>query len=101
MKGHEANPAAGKLALFAPAASRPFGEQVAAALATVLDSDVTDATGFFRIPIFGEDFGLRVNGRTRGFENGWRACNGTVVPTWGAACQSPIGRIGKVRLDRR
>jgi hypothetical protein len=71
------------------------------ALATVLDSDVTDATGFFRIPIFGEDFGLRVNGRTRGFENGWRACNGTVVRTWGAACQSPIGRIGKVRLDRR
>lgn len=38
MKGHEANPAAGKLALFAPAASRPFGEQVAAALATVLDA---------------------------------------------------------------
>ncbi len=71
------------------------------ALRTVIDSDVTDATGFFRIPIFGEDFGLRVNGRTRGFENGWRACNGTVVATWGAACQSPIGRIGKVRLDRR
>ncbi|MDZ5622234.1 transthyretin-like family protein [Nocardioides bizhenqiangii] len=69
-------------------------------LGVVLDADVTDVNGFFRIPIFGEDFGLRVNGGARGFENGWRACNGGVVPTWGEACASPIGRIGRVRLDR-
>lgn len=71
------------------------------ALGVVLHSDATDLNGFFRIPIWGEDFGLRVNGTARGFENGWRACNATVVPTWGAACQSPIGRIGRVKLDRR
>ena len=69
-------------------------------LGVVLDADTTDADGFFRIPIWGEDFGLRVNGTARGFENGWRACNGGVVPTWGAACGSPLGRIGAVRLDR-
>lgn len=70
------------------------------ALGTVLNADTTNSDGFFRIPIWGEDFGLRVNGSARGFENGWRGCAGGVVPTWGAACQSPIGRIGKVRLDR-
>lgn len=70
------------------------------ALGTVLHADTTDTNGFFRIPIWGEDFGLRVNGDARGFERGWRACNATVVPTWGAACQSPIGRIGRVKLDR-
>jgi hypothetical protein len=69
------------------------------ALATVVGSDTTDTNGFFRIPIFGEDFGLRLNGHARGFETGWRGCAGGVVPTWGAACQSPIGRISKTRLD--
>ena len=69
-------------------------------LAVIVGSDTTDINGFFRIPIWGEDFGLRANGAARGFETGWRACNGTVVGTWGAACQSPIGRIGKVKLDR-
>lgn len=68
-------------------------------LSTVVGSDTTDSNGFFRIPIWGEDFALRVNGSARGFETGWRACNGTVVGTWGAACQSPIGRIGRVKLD--
>lgn len=72
----------------------------AASLSTVVGTDTTDSTGFFRIPITGEDFGLRLNGSTRGFETGWRACNATVVRTWGAACGSPIGRIGKVFLDR-
>ena len=69
------------------------------ALGTVVGSDTTDSNGFFRIPIFGEDFGLRLNGHARGFETGWRGCAGGVVPTWGAACQSPIGRISKTRLD--
>lgn len=69
-------------------------------LSTVVGSDTTDSNGFFRIPIAGEDFGLRVNGVSRGFEAGWRACDATVVRTWGAACGSPIGRIGKVFLDR-
>jgi hypothetical protein len=69
-------------------------------LSAIVGSDTTDTNGFFRIPIFGEDFALRLNGSARGFETGWRACDGTVVPSWGAACQSPIGRIGRVKLDR-
>lgn len=69
------------------------------ALGTVLQSDTTDTNGFFRVPIWGEDFGLRLNGHARGFETGWRGCAGGVVPTWGAACQSPIGKIGKTRMD--
>lgn len=76
------------------------------ALGTVLNADTTDTNGFFRIPIWGEDFGLRVNGTARGFENGWLACRragatgSPVVATWGAACQSPIGRVGRINLDR-
>lgn len=61
----------------------------------------TNAQGRFRIGgILGEDFNLRLIGEAVGFENGWRACNGTVVRTLGAACASPIGQIGRVRLDR-
>lgn len=67
----------------------------------VAATDVTDLEGRFRLgPIVGEDFGLKVLGEPRGFETGWRACDGTVVRTWGAACASPIGQIGRVRVDR-
>jgi len=65
-------------------------------------SDDTDSNGVFRVPGISceDDCYLRVNGSARGFETGYRACNATVVETWGEACASPIGRIGKVRLDR-
>ena len=66
----------------------------------ILGRDVTDADGFFRIDITGEDYGMKLNGSNRGFETGWRACDRTVVPTWGAACQSPLGATGRVKLDR-
>ncbi len=64
-------------------------------------SDDTNSSGVFRVTgITCEDSCyLKVNGTSRGYEVGFRACDATVVPTWGAACASPIGRIGKVRLD--
>lgn len=71
------------------------------ALGVVLNADTTDVNGFFRIPVWGEEFGLRVNGGSRGFENGWVGCARGVVPTWGQACSHGVGRIGNIRLDRR
>jgi hypothetical protein len=67
----------------------------------VLNADTTDTDGVFRIPVFqdGDSLGLYFKGAARGYENGWRACNATVVPHWGAACASPLGHIGKVKLD--
>lgn len=67
--------------------------------ATSLGSDTTDANGLFRIPAYGEEFGLYLRGAPRNFENGWRACNGTVVARWGPACSIGTGGLGRVRLD--
>lgn len=47
-----------------------------------------------------DDCYLKVDGSAKGYEIGFRDCNGTVVADWGDACASPIGRIGKVRLDK-
>lgn len=70
-------------------------------LYTVIDADITGRAGAFRLNgITCEDCALKVNGLDRGYEVGWRACNAGVVPTWGDACGSPIGRIGKVFLDK-
>jgi hypothetical protein len=66
----------------------------------VLNADTTDSNGVFRVPIFQEDLGLYFKGAARGYESGWRACNTTVVPRWGLACGSPLGNIGKIKLDR-
>ena len=64
--------------------------------------DTTDRGGNFWIKGLEceDDCYLKVNGAERGYEIGYRACNGTVVADWGDACASPIGRIGKVRLDK-
>lgn len=64
-------------------------------------SDTTDSRGVFRVTgITCEDSCyLKLNGTGRGYEVGFRSCGGGVVATWGEACASPIGRIGKVRLD--
>ena len=70
------------------------------ALGTSVGDDTTDTNGFFRIPVFGEEWGMRVFGRSRGFENGWVGCARGVVPTWGEACAHGPGRIGRIRLDR-
>lgn len=66
-----------------------------------VDSVITDAKGRFRLQgITCEDeCYLRFRGRPR-YENGYRGCAGGVVATWGAACASPLGAIGKVRIDQ-
>jgi hypothetical protein len=63
--------------------------------------DTTDRLGRFAITGLQceDDCYLRLNGSGSGYETGFRACGGGVVPTWPAACASPIGYIGKVRLD--
>lgn len=72
-------------------------------LFTVIDSDITGRAGVFRLNgITCEDnCALKVNGQARGYEVGWRGCSAQVVPTWGDACGSPIGNIGKVFLDKK
>jgi len=69
---------------------------------TVDGADVTGADGVFRIDgVTCEDnCMLKINGNAKGYETGFRACNAQVVPTWGAACASPLGRIGRVFLGR-
>ncbi len=69
-------------------------------ISQVEGSDVTDRNGVFRITGLEceDDCYLKFAGGSR-HETGFRACNATVVATWGAACASPIGRIGKVRID--
>lgn len=64
-------------------------------------TDTTDRSGAFNITGLEceDDCYLKVNGAAKGYEVGYRACNASVVPTWGDACASPIGSIGKVRLD--
>jgi 5-hydroxyisourate hydrolase-like protein (transthyretin family) len=67
-----------------------------------LRTDVTNRNGVFLLTGLSceDDCFLRVNGTNRGYEVGYRACNASVVPTWGEACGAPLGRIGRVRLDR-
>ena len=67
---------------------------------TIAHYATTDANGLFRMTsIKGEEFNLQVVGSSVGYENGYRSCLAQVVPTVGAACQSPIGDIGRVYVD--
>ena len=70
--------------------------------ASVDDTDVTNADGVFRLDVLTceDDCMLKINGSVKGYETGFRACNAQVVATWGAACASPLGRIGRVFLDK-
>ena len=72
------------------------------AIKEVDGEDLTNADGGFRIDglTCEDDCYLKISGSARGYETGYRACNAKVVPTWPAACASPLGRIGRVFLDR-
>lgn len=72
-------------------------------LFTVMDADTTGRAGAFQLDgiTCEDDCALKVNGIDKGYEVGWRGCSAQVVPTWGDACASPIGRIGKVFLDKK
>ncbi|WP_243059826.1 hypothetical protein [Nocardioides sp. SR21] len=71
-------------------------------ISAIEGSDVTNRRGVFKVTglTCEDDCYLKFNGGSA-YETGFRACNGGVVPTWGAACASPIGRIGKVRIDAK
>ncbi|WP_193607705.1 hypothetical protein [Nocardioides lijunqiniae] len=71
-------------------------------LGQVEGADTTDRQGRFQINRLEceDDCYLRVNGAPRGYEVGYRACDAGVVPAWGDACASPIGRVGRVFLDK-
>lgn len=86
-----------------PVAGVKVTVRTAQRLYTVVDADTTGRKGAFRLSgIACEDnCALKFNGQAKGYEVGWRSCFARVVPTWGAACASPIGRIGKVFIDRR
>jgi len=64
-------------------------------------SDTTNANGVFKIKGIEceDDCYLKFAGSPQGYENGFRACPGTVVATFADACASPLGNIGKVRID--
>ena len=64
--------------------------------------DQTNAEGVFRINglTCEDDCFLKINGSAKGYETGFRACSAQVVATWPDACASPLGRIGRVFLDR-
>jgi hypothetical protein len=72
------------------------------AIKEVDGTDTTNADGSFRINNLTceDDCFLKINGSARGYETGFRACSAQVVATWGAACASPLGGIGRVFLDR-
>ena len=65
-------------------------------------SDTSNTNGVFQVNgITCEDScWLKLNGSSQGYETGFRACDRTVVATFDDACASPIGRIGKVLLDK-
>ena len=65
-------------------------------------ADTTNRNGVFVITGLEceDDCYLKANGSDRGYETGFRACNAQVVADWGDACGSPIGKIGKVFLDK-
>ncbi len=64
-------------------------------------ADTTDAAGRFDVTgiTCEDDCSLKLGGSTVGYETGYRACDATVVPTWGEACASPLGWVGKILLD--
>ncbi len=67
----------------------------------VVAAATTNSLGRFTITgIEGEDFNLKLQGSSVGYETGYRACNAQIVPTIGQACGSPLGQIGRLFLER-
>ena len=64
-------------------------------------ADTTNSNGVFRVTgLTCEDSCyLKVNGSSKDYETGFRACDAQIVPTWGEACGAPLGGMGKVHLD--
>jgi len=64
-------------------------------------TDTTNRRGIFYVEgLHDEEFDVRLDGSSRGYETGFWACNDTVVPTRGEACSVGYGNQGKVRIEK-
>ena len=96
IRGYVVNPATGNRVSGVKVSARAYGDWKTAEAV-----DYTNRNGVFVLRGFEceDDCYLKFQGNPVNYENGYRACNGSVVPTWGAACASPLGNIGKIRLQ--
>lgn len=96
IRGYVVNPATGNRVSGVKVSARAYGDWKTAEAV-----DYTNRNGVFVLRGFEceDDCYLKFQGNPVNYENGYRACNGGVVPTWGEACASPLGNIGKIRLQ--
>lgn len=96
IRGYVVNPATGKRVSGVKVTARAYGDWKNPEAA-----DTTNRNGVFVLNGIQceDDCYLKFLGHPVNYENGYRACNGSVVATWGAACASPLGNIGKIRLQ--
>ena len=98
IRGYVVNPATGKRVAGVRVAARSGSKASKLELESV---DYTNRNGVFTVTGLEceDDCYLFFRGNPVDYENGYRACNAAVVPTWGEACASPLGAIGKIRLQ--
>lgn len=66
----------------------------------VLEQDTTNSNGVFVMTGLNRDeYAVKLNGSSVGYETGFLGCAHGVVPAWGDACSYGTGKIGKARLD--
>lgn len=96
IRGYVVNPATGNRVSGIKVTARAYGDWKNPEAA-----DTTNSRGVFVLTGLEceDDCYLKFLGHPVDYENGYRACSGGVVATWGAACASPLGFIGKVRLQ--
>ncbi len=67
----------------------------------VLESDRTDLDGIWSVSgLTLDEYGIKVNGSSRGYETGFVGCGRGVVASWDDACSFGTGKVGRARLDR-
>lgn len=65
----------------------------------LIESDVTNVHGRYYLGGLTQDeYDVKLSGPS-GYETGFLACYGQVVPTWGDACSHGPGRLVRARLD--
>jgi hypothetical protein len=69
-------------------------------LTIVAGTDVTNGRGRFRIGgLTSDEYAVYVDGSGAGYESGYLACSGDIVPTYGEACTAGTGNLGDIALD--
>ena len=67
----------------------------------VIEDATTNANGAWRVDgLTWDEYGVKFNGSSVGYETGYLGCGRQVVAAWGDACSVGTGRVGKARLDR-